>query len=234
LLEFYEKSDMLLANLSTMAGDQLLETAGMIHVEALQKENQLQLGNNVDMDVEFAQDSLPDDMQLFQGDMDSTGVDWLAMGGVPRYYGEVVFEPVDDYFYPSDSIYNLTQEQRELNSRVFRSRRLGWINCDRFIRDRDLTNLRVRTKSQEFVPQTYLVFHNINSIMRPARTYKNGGVFYNIPRSQTVSVIAFALHDDIYYFGVEEKIKISNPQLHLELAPMDKKSFERRIRSFDF
>lgn len=75
LKEFYKLSDMVFANLTTQTteGD-LLETGGMIHIEANQGENkQLQLASDKRLSISFPCQEKKEGMKLFKGAADAYG-----------------------------------------------------------------------------------------------------------------------------------------------------------------
>lgn len=68
--EFYKKSDMILENLSTTSNGQLLESAGMVYLEAMLNRESLNLAPGKKVLVMMPADSLRDDMQAFFGERD--------------------------------------------------------------------------------------------------------------------------------------------------------------------
>ncbi|GGG29821.1 hypothetical protein GCM10011344_33410 [Dokdonia pacifica] len=75
LSEFYQLSDILLANLSTKSNEQLLETGGMLYVEARSGEALLALDK--DITIEIPTEDKKDDMQLFTGQETTQGINWV-------------------------------------------------------------------------------------------------------------------------------------------------------------
>lgn len=84
--EIYKTSDMLLENLTTTSGSQILETAGMFQFEAFdQFGNPLSLNNNKALTL-FVKEkgNLRSDMQFFNGSRDPHGnMDWELSGDQP-------------------------------------------------------------------------------------------------------------------------------------------------------
>ncbi|WP_299767609.1 hypothetical protein [uncultured Dokdonia sp.] len=73
--EYYQVSDILLANLTTTSNDQLLETGGMLFLEARSGEQVLELDK--DIAIEIPTENKKDDMQLFIGQETEQGINWL-------------------------------------------------------------------------------------------------------------------------------------------------------------
>jgi hypothetical protein len=83
--EYYSLSDILLANLTTRSGDQMIETGGMFLIYAFSKDNNDSLGIKKDKKITIA---LPtsetrnmEGMQLFNGIHDSSGINWQPIPG---------------------------------------------------------------------------------------------------------------------------------------------------------
>ncbi len=73
--EFYKLSDMLLANLTTKSDDKVLETGGMLYLNANKKGSKLKLKKGKHIQVVF-NNKEKEDMQLFYGEELSEGVNW--------------------------------------------------------------------------------------------------------------------------------------------------------------
>jgi hypothetical protein len=76
--EFYRKSDMILENLSTTSNGRLLESDGMVYIEATVKDQTLELKDGKKVIVLMPADSIRKDMQGFNGvrDPHSEIIDW--------------------------------------------------------------------------------------------------------------------------------------------------------------
>jgi TonB family protein len=77
--EYYDLSDMILANLSTMSGDKILETGGMIHISANSHGENCILKKDREIKIGFPYFSEKKDMQLFSGDWKNNNIDWTPM-----------------------------------------------------------------------------------------------------------------------------------------------------------
>jgi hypothetical protein len=78
---------------------------------------------------------------------------------------------------------------------------LGWINCDRFYGESNLTRLAYKfaRKDSVTVARIYLIFSSINSVMRNDYIlipgYNNDSTFHNIPAGAKTRLIVVALKD---------------------------------------
>ena len=68
--EYYRYADMLLAGLSTFSKRGLLESGGMLYVEALAKGESLEIAEGKEVQFGFPKQGQPEDMKLFIGDWD--------------------------------------------------------------------------------------------------------------------------------------------------------------------
>lgn len=78
--EYYKVSDMILANLSTVSNGDLLETGGMINIEAFsQKNEKLQLQYGKTIEISFPTNNFVENMQLFTGTFENKKMNWETM-----------------------------------------------------------------------------------------------------------------------------------------------------------
>ena len=140
LWEFYSCFDVLNAGLVTQSGKRILETAGMIYVEADSDGQPLRLAEGTSMDVSMPS---PEGMSLFRGIEKEGVIDWQLPGAL---------DPRPDKRNPllstDQRLVRTPRSERylkELASRTAASRQggrfdlkeyfsgeLGWINCDKF------------------------------------------------------------------------------------------------------
>ncbi|MFV0267455.1 MAG: energy transducer TonB, partial [Draconibacterium sp.] len=74
--EYYDQADIVLAGLSTTSGDKLLETGGMLHVEARAGKEKCVIKSGRDVQVGFPYSEKKEDMTLFYGKQTGTRIDW--------------------------------------------------------------------------------------------------------------------------------------------------------------
>jgi len=74
--EYYKLSDIITANLTTLADDAILETGGMLYMEASQNTNNCILSNNKSIDIGFPYEQHKKNMKLFKGEKDHDLVNW--------------------------------------------------------------------------------------------------------------------------------------------------------------
>ena len=74
--EYYNLSDILMANLSTVSNGKQLETGGMLYIEAKQGVTQLELRAETPMEISFPTQNKKTGMQLFSGEWDEQNINW--------------------------------------------------------------------------------------------------------------------------------------------------------------
>lgn len=74
--EYYKTSDMLLANLTTTSNNEILETGGMLHIEAFSAGEKCQLRQGSKIELSFPTKNKKDDMQLFSGSWTTDRINW--------------------------------------------------------------------------------------------------------------------------------------------------------------
>jgi hypothetical protein len=230
LKEFYKKSDFITSNLHSMSDKAMLESAGMIHIEATTTAGKkLKLKKGAAMDIEFAAGKKIEGMELFRGEEKDGMVNWVpeaqpnrikSVSLQPEY--KTVRKRVTEKRWMG--LVNVSEVQSRvvevrynaLDKMILSSANLGWINCDRFMKNGNITDLWVDMDT-EFKPTVRLVFKNINSVM-PAYFNANDKMFFpNVPVGQTATLVAFSMVNEEPYF-VTKEIKISaNQKVNLEM-----------------
>lgn len=76
LKEYYSIADMLLANLSTKAGKEMLETGGMVYLEAFSDNERLKLKTANSIEIGFPYKEKKEGMQLFNGKREKNIIEW--------------------------------------------------------------------------------------------------------------------------------------------------------------
>ncbi|WP_166960232.1 energy transducer TonB [Yeosuana marina] len=94
--EFYKLSDILLANLTTTSNGNLLETGGMLHVEAKLNESILKLKENTSIEIVFPSKVKKENMQLFSGEWEEGIINWTPeKQDIPIVKNEIFEEDVE-------------------------------------------------------------------------------------------------------------------------------------------
>ena len=95
--EYYRTSDMLLAKLSTMSNGRMLETGGMVYIEARYKNQELKLKRGKDIEILLATRGKAGDMLPFMGAFAENGEMNWARSANTSLLNKVMFEDSNDY-----------------------------------------------------------------------------------------------------------------------------------------
>jgi len=80
--EYYKMSDILMARLTTTSGDKILETGGMLHIDAIAGDDKCAVKPGKSVEIGFPHTSRKDGMALFYGERNVNRIDWkLANAG---------------------------------------------------------------------------------------------------------------------------------------------------------
>lgn len=236
LEEYNTIADMLGADLTTHSNGKMLESGGMIYIEAWCGNQKLKLAPNQYFEVLFPNSNPQKGMKTFNGRKSPSMSDWILQKG-----GEVKIVPDDivaktnssrnenseisyddeggEYFLDavSEDIYNMT------DGYLLKSRNLGWINCDLFYNVEKKSELLVSSDSKENICYR-LVFRDIKSIM-PAYDCGNNGQFKfeGVPYGEKVVLVAYFISRDkkTALFAAREIILGESKVEVLQLQPMD-------------
>ncbi len=76
ITEYYAVHEMIDANLSTQSGNEILETGGMLYMQATYKEKECVIKDNSSIKIHFKEITESDSMQVFTGNETENGIDW--------------------------------------------------------------------------------------------------------------------------------------------------------------
>jgi len=213
LIEVYTKSEMINSSIQTTCNGALLESGGMIYVQATSNGSPLSLVNNSEYTVTFPTTNQKRGMEIFYGDTAGTQINWQR--------GRV-FVTKGDYF---------GANQAELDKYVFNSSKLGWINCDRFTTATAKTDLQVDVADTSGV-SFCLVFKSINSVMNISSKDK-GIQFLGVPLGEEAIIVAFKKTETETYYASKTIVIEKNRNEMLVMEQMTEAQFQERIKEFD-
>lgn len=224
--EFYTADEFVLAGLNTQGpGNSLLESGGMMNIEAWQSGKKLEIKSGQQVGVLFKNRQTNDGMQLFNAEVSTSSMSWLqAVSDTAvlttkhtirtKELMRVSYSVPDTAYvyshYWEEGPYKITKstmkgEVRYDTSNDETSRevvmmlgtaKLGWINCDRFIySNKPITELAV-TYTSTITPFVSIVFKNINSIMASNGAKDKSALFKGVPEDKEVTVIGIFKRKD--------------------------------------
>jgi hypothetical protein len=75
--EYYSIPDILLCNLTTKSNNEILETGGMLYIEAFSDGEICKLKSDAFIDIAFPSNEKKDDMELFYGEWTNENINWI-------------------------------------------------------------------------------------------------------------------------------------------------------------
>lgn len=230
LSEYYEVSDIILANLSTSSDDNILETGGMIHWTAKSEGEELILKNGKSVQIEFPT-SYKSNMQLFSGEFLNGKMNWKPQNQEvsfnPSIGPNITFSLLQDDMLGGSS--HFAETEIVTQSLNFKTNEFGWINCDRFLDFENLTAVQVNYQSS-YNPSAYLVFQNYKSIM-PCRFRENHREFINLPINEPATLIVFGVKDDKYFYHSEKIVIEKDLKFEVDMREIGIDSFKKEIQN---
>ncbi len=198
--EFYSKSDIVEAGLTTTSNHHQLESGGMIYIEASCCGEKLKLKKGKKIGIKMpVKDYYKGDMKVFTGNMQNGIVNWEVEGITKP---DVLPESNDSSVYMNEGWYGDSdkgvfnpevQAIEKAQSYFMEVSKLGWINCDRFYESKNKTTLYVLADTVKGTSIT-LIFKNIKSVL-PGYLYNtNTTEFPNIPVGEEVTVLAYQVN----------------------------------------
>ncbi len=234
LKEVYSTSEMILNDLATTSNGELLQTSGMIRLEATSNSRKLNLKSDSPVKIQFNRIASAPYMRTYLGQVDSTGLNWeldsnnvfdtiqsneqedytvtLDYGADTTMTGTITYTIVANdtvEFFRNWSEGDITAVDSvtiyEPPFYEIHSTQLNWINCDFFRYYDDYISV-LTNRFDEDKTLNFLIFHDFSSIMRTWENNRNQSVFRNIPRGLEVTAIGIAKNNDDYYWGMREVV----------------------------
>ncbi len=226
LKELYSKKDMILANKPTVSDGKLLESNGEIYLNAKAK------GENLHVSCE-------DGIQVMLASTTSIGMEmWL---GEINKVGNINWEKTDEVLevqnlennsngFVNDG--NIEDERMyEAANFLFKTKKFGWINCDRFYEDTtEKVEMYVQMRNpfpKEYQTYMYVIFPEINSVLP---VYSNDGENYTLsglPSGRDIQIICLSATETKTFFDVKAVTVQKGLKASLELQPQSKLEIEK-------
>lgn len=227
--EAYQYTDIIAHGLHTTSNSNLLESAGMVFINATQNNVALDININKPIKLYIPFKTKKSDMQLFylnknaNDDNINSNTTWIANGQVQNATwskakimqntipieennslldrGKVMYT---DSRMPSDTNYIASEKTYQ-----FAIRNFGWINCDRFSYIENKTNLNIEIDNE--LDSSYyrgvLIFPKLKSVINLINT-KNTFTQYNLPLGEEAYLVAFKTTNGKVFTNIQ-KIKIT-------------------------
>ncbi|MCB9186194.1 MAG: hypothetical protein H6601_05550 [Flavobacteriales bacterium] len=256
LTEVYGNGQIVQANLHTCSGGRMLNSGGTIHIDAHTNGKQARVATGKELELEFPHgETVSENMEIFNGRYDRQGnFDW-----VPEMKTVRVSETRETFFINGKKVtkeeyYASIQEwenrkaawEREqeiaeqvaandeaIDAYLLKSDQLGWINCDEFMDEENVTDVIVMVDTT-LRPSVRMVFDDISSVMNGNYNSRTGTVtFSGVPVGRSVRLVGYSIMEDVPYMA-NTSVTIS-PKLKkdLSLTPTTKPQMEAELASLN-
>lgn len=229
LKEFRTLSSIFLEGLTTTSNGKMLETQGMLFLSITKPDStKLILKQNTTYNVCFQLQKEQAGYELFYGEKKEKGINWQpAQNGS---LGNLYNLPKAKFIWQDSSVtgyFNFS-----IDRLVFSSSKLGWINCDRFVKNQDLTSLYLKGTFRNNITAR-LIFYNYKSIL--PSTFDDGKIaFENFPINERVHLIIYS-YDKNYVYLFEKEMITNNEDVFIEvqMSKTSPKDFLQKIREIE-
>lgn len=229
--EFYKKSQMVLANKTTMASDGLLESRGEVYVNATKDGQPLRLRAGY-AKIQFMATDYNKPMNLFTGAVSAATGDvlWTVNSLLPPSNSLVgcTNHPWSGYsYFPPVYVDSLTNPSICDTLHIFPLDSFGWVNCDYFMRDiyagvptTDVT-INVPSGFDNTNTNLYVVFTTINTVMS-VDNYSSGAFSlisgFQVPIGMQATIVALNYHSGSWYSSITPVTFVNNHVVNLTFA----------------
>lgn len=203
-----------------------LESKGMINVHAIQNGDTLKLKDGKSIDILFPDRRINDEMQLFEGTIHNQEISWdqttftssrtfeSTMWGITFYKGGDTISKFKSWYENiGDETFEITRtedlrsktvtidtanvaNEKLMSELITSSTNMGWINCDRFLKDNGPKVDLIVEFEGDFVPTVSIIFDDINAVLPYSYRENNQLIFANIPINRNITFVG--LHKEKY------------------------------------
>lgn len=126
----------------------------------------------------------------------------------------------------------MERRSRDLSFRMYRTKELGWINCDAFRNDAELISQKVQLDRKDIGLR--LLFKERRSLLRSHRSKRDPSVHLlrKVPKGKKVHLIAIGKEGDHFRWASGEmELGGDPPELNYEL--LSKEEMEKRMQALN-
>lgn len=209
--EFYDRKSLVRSNLTTHSGHQGIETAGSFYIVATSSKGKaLRLvdGKKYTIKINY---NLPDNtagFYTFYGQEQGDIINWFAdqdasVSSTFSYISEVTSQSE----YEESVIQYEIESLEETDALLMKSSQLGWINCDRFIEEDNLTSVNIWCEGYKDM-SVRMIFEEYKSVL-PGYQKSNDQSQYefkNVPEGQPVILLAYKVVGKEVFFHYQKVV----------------------------
>lgn len=136
----------------------------------------------------------------------------------------------EDLDIPRDSVksHQATFNAYRASNYVFSNAKLGWVNCDRFVRDwNNKIKYKFKVKNAEGA-NIKMVFKSLSAIL-PGKATESNVDFGLVPKDEEIVLVAIKKVDDTFYLGVKETQIEEISELEFDFKPVTIEELKNEI-----
>lgn len=236
LIEYYDKSDMLMEGLTTLTEDgKLLISGGIIYLSLNSGSETLKINNGKKLSIYFNKNynkrSL--EMRPFHGHPNSREPgSGEVLGWVLAEEG--LIEEIDSIIYKItlDNGQVMTSDIAEIDNHYFRTKNLQWINMSYVFKNKNVTDVAIELSSS--LPMAIRMVVLEKNIIIPGFLETDGNYhFSNAPIGEKVALLVFSKVNDKYFLASKRvKIKNNHPVEKLTLRVVSFDELKEELKSY--
>lgn len=120
----------------------------------------------------------------------------------------------------------------EVNRYILRTSKLGWINCDRFVRTNNRIKYKLKINEARGIMRVSMVFKSMNSVL-PCRRSGKTFDFNLVPKNEEVVLIAIKKDEGKLYFDMKEAKTLENPNVEFDFKEVDVETLKREMEKLN-
>jgi hypothetical protein len=208
LKECYTASDIVFNNLTTQTKEGLLETGGMIYLQAKSEDKVLKIKDNNSIKIKFPKKGkMKNGMRLFKRKKDENYIVWDESPITDTTSIALIDSTTMIYGEGEDPIsYDLLL----LDYYLFNTIEMNWINCDRPLAgsNKAIVALNIDTA---IIPNIRIMFSNLRAVSFPI-IESDQFYFKGVPLNEPATIIGFYKSEGKHYIYKKEIIVTENMQ----------------------
>jgi len=245
LLELTNQVEFIKARIQTVSDGNIIISGGAYYINMTSNNKQLKLREGKSLKTQFPK-IVDEDMILFYGNRDSLGIMNWKKAEVPLLTkkGEDAQDLITEFLgytgVIDDSIAIALNNYYNDNTFYYQPVELnqfGWINCDRFIDESDLTELHCTFDPKDSIisASLHLVFKEINSVVNKYYISHQDNplskVFKGIPIGNNVRLIVYSIKDSKILLYSSDFSITENQNINIVLKVSSKEELIRQLLS---
>ena len=120
----------------------------------------------------------------------------------------------------------------EITSYLFSTSELGWINCDRFVNEKEKKVDLLVKLDEKAESDVKIVFHRIKSVMSSSPNYVKH-IFTDIPKGEKITIVAIKNINNKPYLAIKETVISGQTETKFIFQPVTMETLQSEMKKFD-